>query len=357
MTETLNFLLSGPGLIGRQHAKLLRSRSDCSLVAIVAPARPEHEAFARDCGARFFTDVDEALRHGNVDAAIVSSPNASHHQQALACIASGVPVLIEKPVTAKLEDAGSLVKTAEQAKVPILVGHHRTHSPLLDAVQDFLRSPYFGQPVALRGSALFYKPAKYFRDGEWRTKTGGGPILINMIHEIGLMRYFFGEISSVSALASSSIRSFEVEDTVAVSLRFASGALGTFLLSDSAASTKSWEMTSGENPAYPHFPEEDCYHFAGTNGSLDFPSMNARYYKADIEPSWWNEFEAARLPLIRANPLERQLAHFVDVVLGRVSPRVSVRDGYLNMLVVDAIMRSIASGCIVSISDNQGSQF
>jgi predicted dehydrogenase len=164
------------------------------------------------------------------------------------------------------------------------------------------------------------------------------------------MRHFCGEISGISAIASNAVRHFEVEDTVAITVEFESGALGTFLLSDTAASSKSWEMTSGENPAYPQFPDDSCYHFAGTNGSLDFPSMKVRYYNSDLEPSWWNPFKTDHLSLSRANPLERQLDHFVQVVCGAQEPRVSSRDGYRNMLVVEAIRQSIASGSRVDLA-------
>lgn len=351
MSNLLNFLLSGPGLIGKQHAKLVMSRSDCRLSAIVAPPHAPNEAFARECGANFFPSFEEALRHKRFDAAIISSPNSFHFSQAAECIRNGIPVLVEKPVTDNLGDAWRLAELAKDLKVPVLVGHHRTYSPLLESVEQYLKSPSFGRPVALRGSALFYKPARYFVEGAWRTKVGGGPILINLIHEIGLMRLFYGEIRKVSALAGKNIRQFEVEDTVAITFEFVNGALGTFLLSDTAASTKSWEMTSGENPAYPHFPEDNCYHFAGTNGSLDFPSMHARYYTTGSEPSWWGNFETLQLAVRRANPLERQLDHFVEVIRGRAAPRVSGRDGYLNMLIVQAIMQSIATEKAVEVED------
>jgi len=100
--------------------------------------------------------------------------------------------LVEKPITDNIDDARKLADRSEDARVPVLVGHHRTYSPLLDAAVAFLNSARFGRLVAVQGSALFYKPVKYFKDGAWRTKVGGGPILINLIHEIGLLRYFCG---------------------------------------------------------------------------------------------------------------------------------------------------------------------
>lgn len=350
MADRIRFLLSGPGLIGRQHARLIAARDDCELAAVVAPPSEENSQFAQSVGARFYSDLAQAMNAERIDAAIISSPNVFHYDQTLACLSLGVPVLVEKPLTDRIAEAEELVAAVRRTGVPVLVGHHRTYSPLLDAAMSMLRSDRFGRLVALQGSALFYKPAHYFQDGPWRTVKGGGPILINLIHEIGLMRLFGGEIASVQAMAAQNIRQFEVEDTVAISLAFEGGALGTFLLSDAAASSKSWEMTSGENPSYPHFPDEYCYHFAGTNGSLDFPSMSARAYPSEADRSWWKDFDKFSLQFVRQDPLTLQLAHFVDVVRNGAAPRVSAMDGWRNMLVVQAIMRSIETRAAVDVA-------
>jgi predicted dehydrogenase len=349
MQSKLRFLISGPGLIGKQHARLIEQRDDCELVAIVAPDHAQNQEFAATHSARFYTSLSQALADQKIDACIISSPNAFHYDQAVTCLSQGIPCLVEKPVTDNLEKAAELVELVKRSGVPLLVGHHRRHSFFLDKAVEFLRSEQFGRLVALQGSALFYKPASYFMDGPWRAVTGGGPILINLIHEVDLMRQFGGEIATVQALAGHEIRNFEVEDTVSVGIKFRSGALGSFLLSDIAASSKSWEMTSGENPAYPHFPDEACYHFAGTNGSLDFPSMQAKTYPGEANRSWWKPFEAFSLAFERRDPLTAQLDHFVDVIRNGTPPRVTAEDGYRNMLVIGAISRSIETRTAIDL--------
>ncbi len=345
----LRFLISGPGLIGKQHARLIEQRDDCELVAIVAPDDAGNREFAAAHSARFYTSLTDALSAETIDACIISSPNAFHYEQAATCLDCGIPCLVEKPVTDSLETAEALVTLVEQSGVPLLVGHHRRYSFLLGKALGFLHSERFGRLVALQGSALFYKPASYFVDGPWRAVPGGGPILINLIHEVDLMRQFGGEIATVQALAGHDIRNFEVEDTVSIAIKFRNGALGSFLLSDIAASSKSWEMTSGENPAYPHFPDETCYHFAGTNGSLDFPSMQAKTYGAEAQRSWWKPFEQFSLTFERRDPLTEQLDHFVNVIRHAEKPRVTAEDGYRNMLVIEAIRRSIEKRVAVDL--------
>jgi predicted dehydrogenase len=265
----------------------------------------------------------------------VAAPNSLHVQNGLECVKHGVAVLVEKPIADSVEEALRLAEAAEAANVPLLVGHHRRHSPILAKARAIVEDGTLGPIVAVMGSALFYKPDHYFDEGPWRRQAGGGPILINMIHEVDNLRSLCGDILSVQAFGSSVTRGFPVEDTVAINLRFANGALGTFLLSDTAASARSWEQTSQENASYPHYPDEDCYLIAGTRGSLAVPTMRLKAYTG--ERSWWEPFHEEIIEVDRADPLACQLEHFCSVIRGERQPLVGGRDGVQTLRVTLAI--------------------
>jgi predicted dehydrogenase len=214
--------------------------------------------------------------------------------------------------------------------------------------REIIQAGTLGRLVAVTGSALFYKPDPYFSDAPWRTKAGGGPILINMIHEIDNLRMLCGEIVEVQAMASNGTRGFPVEDTVAIAFRFANGALGTFALSDTAASARSWEQTSRENAAYASYSDEDCYLVAGTRGSMGIPTMRVRMYAADEDRSWFRPLRTSVSAIADVDPLERQLAHFCAVIRGEAAPLVTVRDGLQNLRITEAIGQAAGAGRAVA---------
>ena len=347
--DKIKIALIGPGLIGKKHICLIKENSNTELSAIVAPDNYENHDIAITEGVPLFEDLESCLNVCNIDAAILASPNEFHADQARVCIDLGIPALIEKPITSTVEEGIALVKLAKMKGAKVLVGHHRTYSPILLRAAEVIKCGRLGKLVSIIGSAQFYKPSHYFDDGPWRKKLGGGPILINLIHEISNMRMLMGEIKAVQALASSDIRGYDVEDTVAINLIFQSGALGTFLLSDTAATAKSWEQTSRENPSYPTYMDEDCYSISGTQGSLSIPTMRLKYYGHEVDPSWWTPFLEAVEDVERLDPLKVQLEHFVRVIKGEALPMVTAEDGLKNLIITEAIRKSIKEKSIVEI--------
>ncbi len=342
--STVRIAVAGAGLIGRRHIELVRQNPRCELAAVVDPS-PEAQAIAASLGTPHHRSLDEFLAEGSSHpdlGVIIATPNTAHVSGGLTCVAAGVPALVEKPIADTEAEAWELVTAAERANVPLLIGHHRRHSPLLQVAREVVRQGRLGRLVAVMGSALFYKPDDYFDAAPWRRELGGGPILINLIHEIDYLRAVCGDIVEVDAMASSAARGFPVEDTVALTMRFTNGALGTFLLSDTAASTRSWELTAAENPEYPHHPDEDCYVIAGTTGSLAVPTLRLHTYTG--EHSWWEPLASTTLDVRREDPHANQLDHFADVIRRTAAPLVTGRDAIRTLAVTRAVDRAARTG-------------
>jgi predicted dehydrogenase len=343
MSAPLRIAVAGAGAIGSRHIELIAAEPACTLACIVDPS-PAAESIAARNRVPLFPAVEAMLGTAPVDGVILATPNALHVPQALACIAAGVPVLVEKPVADTVQAGEALCEAAERAHAKVLVGHHRRHGAIMARARAVIASGALGPLVAVVGTALFYKPDRYFDEAPWRAQPGGGPVLINMIHEIDNLRALCGEIVAVQAIASNARRGHAVEDTVAIGLRFASGALGTFMLSDTAASARSWEQTSRENKSYASYSDEDCYVVAGTHGSLAIPTMRLRTYRSAEQRSWWKPFDTQVLAIDEVDPLVRQLAHFCAVIRGEAVPLVNVRDGLQNLRITEAIGDAAATG-------------
>lgn len=347
MAEKVRIAVAGAGLIGRDHIKRV-AESDCaSLCAVIDPA-PAGAELAALHGAPHFADLAEALRSTKAQGVILATPNTLHVPQGLLAVGLGVPALVEKPFADTLEAGETLVAAAAAAGVPLLVGHHRRHSPLMRRAKETIASGVLGRLVAINGMYWFRKPdAGYFDGpGAWRKAPGGGPILINLIHFIDDMRNLVGDIDSVQAMAANAARGFAVEDTAAVVLRFRNGALGTINLSDSAAAPWSWEMTSAEQKWYPATAENYLF-VAGTKGSLGLPKQDFWHYEG--EPHWFKPLALTSARLPEEDPLVNQIRNFCEVILGKAEPVASGAEGLATLRATLAVKRAAETGEIVRL--------
>lgn len=344
--------VAGAGQVGSRHIEILSNSNQVQLAGIVDPAVAYERGEA--CGVPVYESLAELFAKDRPDGVVIATPNRLHVEQGLECIAAGIPALIEKPVAHTLEAGLRLCEAAEAAQVPILVGHHRRHSAIMAKAVEIIDSGVLGPIVAVMGSFLLYKAeSEHYYDGPhaWRREIGGGPLLINMIHEISNLRTLCGEIEAVQAFSSNATRHFAVEDSAAITFRFVNGALGTFLLSDTAASDHSWEHTVGEDPSFDpaHAADVDCYHLTGASGSLSIPTMRLRCFHTVAERSWHKPLERSIAEVELVDPLERQMEHFGEVVRGTAKPLVSARDGLQNLRVVEAIIEAAQTGGTVSV--------
>ena len=340
MPPAVRLAVVGAGLIGQRHIQHILAEPGTALAAIVDPAAAA-PALAARAGAPWFASIADMLAATPApDGAIIATPNQLHVEHGLACIAAGIAMLVEKPIADDVAAATRLVAAAEAAGLPLLVGHHRRHNPLITAARQAIADGRLGRITAVHGTCWLAKPAEYF-EVPWRRAEGAGPILINLIHDIDLLRHLCGDIVSVQAFASNAMRGHEVEETAVILMRFAGGALGTLTVSDTTVAPWSWEFTSGENPAYTH-TAETCYMIGGTQGALAIPNLDLWHHEA--RPDWFTPLQRVRLPAVRLDPLVLQIRNFCAVIRGEAAPVVSGRDGLDTLRVIAAIQRAIASG-------------
>lgn len=341
---TARIAVVGAGLIGRRHALAIESSESASLVALVDP-NPQATQVASRHGVPLLSDLQQLLDSKSADGVILATPNHLHVPQALSCLHAHIPVLVEKPLATDVAGAESIVRESQRLSVPVLTGHHRRHNPLIARAKAVIDAGELGQITTVQATTWFYKPDDYF-DVQWRREPGAGPVFINLIHDIDMLRYLCGEIEQIQAMESSMIRSSEVEDTAVMVLRFASGALCTINVSDTVVAPWSWELTARENPAYPATTQA-CYLIGGTHASLSLPNLSIWQHASSR--SWWEPISEGKLTFGFDDPLVCQIEQFVRVIRGVEPPLVSAKDGLANQYVIEAMKRSASSKSVVSL--------
>ncbi len=345
---TLRIAVAGAGLIGRRHAEAVSIASGVTLSGIADPGPAGAEVAALH-GVPHYTSLQELLVGDRPDGIILATPNQLHLEHALDCVQASVPALIEKPLATDSDSAERIVAAGNAAGVPLLIGHHRRHNPLITRAKSVIDEGRLGRITAVQCTTWFHKPDDYF-NVDWRRQKGAGPVYLNLSHDIDLMRYLCGEIDSVHALESNAVRGNEVEETAVILLRFANGTLGTVNVSDTIVAPWSWELTARENPVYPA-TSQACYLIGGTHGSLSLPNLSV--WSNPDKRSWWEPISETKLTFDFEDPLIRQVRQFAAVIRGDEAPLVSAAEGLINQRIIEAVKHSAATGNTVHVETSE----
>ena len=344
MNSKVRLAVLGAGLIGKQHIEHVLAEPMAELSAIVDPS-DAGQAIAVRHGVRWAASLHGLLAVEKPDGLIVATPNQVHAQNGLEAVAAGLPALIEKPIADDIEAATRLVEAAEAARIPLLTGHHRRHNPMIRKAKAVLDDGRLGRVLVAHAMFWLFKPDDYFDTG-WRRAAGGGPVFLNLIHDVDNLRYLLGDVATVQARESNAMRGHAVEETSVVLLEFKSGALATCSVSDAVVGPWSWEHTAGENP---DFPREDqfCYLIGGTHGSLSIPSLES--WRNPQKRSWLEPFARTRESFEKHDPLALQIRNFCRVIRGEEQPVVSGREGLETLKVIMAVKQAARTGEVVRL--------
>lgn len=293
---------------------------------------------AKQLGVPLYEDYKQLIENVELDAVIITLPNQLHLEATVLAAQKGIHVLVEKPIASTVEEAEEIVRVCHKYNVKLLVGHHRRFSSKVQKLKEIIESGKIGDIIAINLVWALAKDRPYFKEA-WRLKAGGGPILINGIHEIDTIRYVTGlKIKSVYALTRNLIRGNEVEDSASILLDTTSGVTINYVLTDGVPSPWSYDLNLGENPKFQQ-EKGDCYQIFGTKGSISFPSLTC--YTYDEEQYGWEHPLKSEIVIAEDNdPMTVELLHFVDLLEGNATPIVTGEDALETLKVVHAIVQS-----------------
>lgn len=213
----------GLGEIGQVHMRGFQGAPELARVCAVTDLDPSLRAVsAAATGATERATLVELLADERVDAISVCVPHSLHREVALAAIAAGKHVLLEKPMALSVAECDDILDAAARAGVRVGVSHNQLFYPPHVRACQLVRSGALGRPLLLR-----MRLGIGGKFAGWRADpvaTGGGLLFDAGVHRFYMARALCGEVCEVAAMADAPRD--RGEDLAVVLLRFASGALG-----------------------------------------------------------------------------------------------------------------------------------
>jgi predicted dehydrogenase len=317
----------------------------------VAGNNEQAETRAKELNVPLFKNYQDLIEECvDLDGVIITLPNGLHREVVELCAQKGLHVLVEKPIAGTVEDGEEMIKISKQKNIKLLVGHHRRFSSKLIKLKEIISSGVLGEIVGVNMLYMIAKDRPYFSE-HWRLTQGGGPMLINGIHEIDTLRFVTGlTIQSAYAVMKNNIRKHSVEDSAGVILETAEGPIINYLLSDGAPSPWSYDASAKENPKFAQY-DEDCYKIFGTKASISFPSFTIYSYDEE-NYGWEHELKKEIVDAVDNDPMTAELLHFIDVLRGETELFVTGEDGLETLKVISSIKRSAEIGQKVEINQS-----
>lgn len=198
---TLRIALLGHGFIGDLHTRAAR-QAGAEVVVVAGRDRDRAAAFADRHGiARCTDDWRQAVDADDVDAVVIGTPNALHHAQALAAVAAGRHLLIDKPMATTVQEATAIRDAAAAADRVVCVGHMWRYRDEVVALRSRIESGDLGVVVRTRGYGIHagWGPSGWFTDP---AQSGGGALIDMGIHAIDTARFLLGDPVACRVVAS-----------------------------------------------------------------------------------------------------------------------------------------------------------
>lgn len=323
--------LIGLGMMGRHHARVLRSIDGVELVGVADPAGDPHGV----AGGLPLLDSVEQLIEVGLDYCMVAVPTIYHEPVGLALAAAGVHAMIEKPLAQDGPSALRLAEAFEQAGLVGAVGHIERYNPALQSLRSRLERGDLGDVIQVQTR----------RQGPFPARIADVGVVKDLAtHDIDLTAWVTQQrFTSVSArTAYKSGREFE--DLVAVVGQLSDGTVTSHLVNWLSPLKERVTIVTGEKGAF----------------VADTLTADLTFFANGVVPTEWDaiakfrgvsEGDMVRYAIAKPEPLRVEHEAFRDAVLGKDSDIVTMRQGLATVAVAEAVLRSAATGTTVDVAE------
>ncbi|MEJ2902689.1 Gfo/Idh/MocA family oxidoreductase [Pedobacter panaciterrae] len=295
-----------------------------SLVAVMR----RDVAKARDYASRhnvpaWYDNAEKLINDPEVNAVYIATPPLQHEEYTLLSLAAGKPVYVEKPMTLNTESALRMKNAAINFNVKLCVAHYRREQPIFLKVKQLLSDKVIGD-IRFVQLQMLQSPAHNLiasTDTNWRLDpsiSGGGLFHDLAPHQLDLMIYYFGKVSSSSGISVNQSKEYSADDLVTGQILFENGVVfnGTWCFTVSEADKK------------------DICEITGSTGKISFPVFgNKITLKKD---GYEEEFIFEALQHVQQPMIERVTAYF----LGKGDNPCSAEQAILSMELMDSFTKT-----------------
>lgn len=329
-------LIVGLGSIGKRHLRLARELLPNADIRVLRHQEcvsiPEN---ANGC----FSSLEHAIAFAP-QLAVIASPATFHLDAAQSLALAGVHLLVEKPLSAKLDGVAQLLETCWEQKTVLLTGYNLRFLPSLQRFRELLNEHVIGKMLSVRceiGQYLpSWRPDADYRQGVSARRELGGGALLELSHELDYLRWIFGEVEWVKAtLNRQSSLEIDVEDSAHLILGFASAADGHQLIG-----TVNLDFVR-------HDTTRLCTAI-GANGSLRWNGLTGVVDLFEAGAKNWREIFRHQ-----QQPDDSYLAewqHFLSCITAQETPLISGEDGFKVLQIIEASRQASESGRQVQVA-------
>lgn len=313
--ERLRVGVVGVGHLGQYHVQKYASLHEAELVGVLDVDRAKAEDVAQRYGVRAFQDMDSLLCE--VDAVSLAVPTENHYEEALKIIGGGVHLLVEKPITYRVDHAARLVESAREKGLVLQVGHVERFSPPVIKMTSLLKAPLF---IECHRMNVFTVRG-----------TDVDVVLDLMIHDLDIV------LSSIQA---------PVMELHAVGMKVVTGtadiANARLIFENGTVANLTASRLSNKTLRKIRVFQPDAYISVNcARRDISITRMNGPLDISNPNP----EIATSKLTYPDSDPLADQIASFVRAVQTGSDPVVSGEDGRLALEVALNIMDQIEQGC------------